>query len=122
MERKQKATLNDLILRVFMAGLMVAMTAIAYWMNNISQGQRELITLVEKVEKLEDEMAAVELWQENWPRTGLLQADVEQNANIKFLRTELERTNRSLQSLQDDVLQIRINQSSGGKDPRDLNR
>lgn len=63
-----------------------------------AQAINELNTAVTKMAK----------WQEEWPRTGLLQADVEQNANIQFLRAELSRTNASLDKLQQGLSQLQL--------------
>lgn len=91
-----------------MAVLGLGLGIVGWWVQGISSAQDQVITLIAEVRELSDEMDQVQQWQRDWPRTGLLQADVEQNQNIQFLRNELDRTNAHIDRLQITVSEMQI--------------
>lgn len=98
----------DQLMRIMMAVFGLGLGIVGWWVQGISASQGKVITLIAEVRELSDEMDQVQAWQSEWPRTGLLQADVEQNQNIAFLRNELDRTNAHVSRLQDAISELQM--------------
>lgn len=130
---------QSLMTKIGLAVLGAALTGLAAWMWQIDKDrhqQTELATQLAEVIKdldkatdalqqvslntqainqLSDASAAAAKWMEEWPRTGLLQADVEQNANIAFLRRELDRSNGRISALERQLGEVKIQIATNGR-------
>lgn len=84
------------------------MTAVVKDLEKVVKTLEQVKLNSQSIEGLTEITKRMAKWQEDWPRTGLLQADVKQNANIEFLRAELDRTNATLAAVQRKVTTIQI--------------
>lgn len=114
------------------------LSALGAWVWQISEDRQDLTILITTMQSVKEDVAklvtdrdvVVQLqtqqiamnealqnvmqWQEEWPRTGMLQADVQQDANIEFLREQLAAANSRIAQLEMAVTDLRI---SGNRSP-----
>lgn len=125
MSRSEDRVQQAFMTKVLFAVLGVVLAGLTTWVASINASQHDITALTAKqdriladLEKATDKLEQVNLntqaintlvtasqrmaeWQEAWPRTGRLQEDVKQNAQLERLAADISRITARLDRIED---------------------